>query len=219
MAEEHKKTVKKEKAAPKAKAPVHHRKPKEEPKTEELKTHEHKEQHEHKPAEHKAAEHKEHKPAEHKPAEHRAAERKHVITHQPKKTALPKGEKYYGTGRRKEATAKVWLTHGSGRMTLNGKTLKEYFCGRRLLEFIATRPFVATKTEGKFDVHAELLGGGVPSQADAIRLGIARALVVLNPALKTILKHEGLMTRDPRMKERKKYGLKRARRAFQYTKR
>jgi small subunit ribosomal protein S9 len=210
MAEEHKKTVKKEKAAPKAKAPVH-KKPKEEPKAEELKTHEHKEHHEHKAAEHKAVEHKHH--------EHKAAEHKPVVAHKPKKKSLPKGEKYYGTGRRKEATAKVWLTPGSGKMTLNGKSLKEYFCGRRLLEFIATRPFVATKTEGKFDVHAELLGGGVPSQADAIRMGIARALVVLNPALKTILKHEGLMTRDPRMKERKKYGLKRARRAFQYTKR
>jgi small subunit ribosomal protein S9 len=208
MAEEHKKTVKKEKAAPKAKAPVHHKKPKEEAAHEApakaVAHHPH----------HAPAEHKEHKAAEHKPVEH-----KHVAPRQPKKTALPKGEKYYGTGRRKEATAKVWLTPGSGKMTLNGKTLKEYFCGRRLLEFIATRPFVATKTEGKFDVHAELLGGGVPSQADAIRMGIARALVVLNPALKTILKHEGLMTRDPRMKERKKYGLKRARRAFQYTKR
>ena len=212
MAEEHKKTVKKEKAAPKAKAPAKaaaHRAPAGHKPAE------------HKTTEHKAAEHKpaEHKPAEHKPAEHKPAEHKHVAPHQPKKPALPKGDKYYGTGRRKEATAKVWLTHGTGKMTLNGKTLKEYFCGRKLLEFIASRPFAATKTESKFDVHAELLGGGISSQADAIRLGIARALVVLNPALKTILKHEGLMTRDPRMKERKKYGLKRARRAFQYTKR
>ncbi|MDD5593310.1 MAG: 30S ribosomal protein S9 [Candidatus Margulisbacteria bacterium] len=132
---------------------------------------------------------------------------------------MPKGPKYYGTGRRKEATAKVWLTAGTGKLTLNGKSLKEYFCGRKLLEFIVNRPFAATQLAGKYDVHAELLGGGVPSQADAIRMGIARALVVLNPALKTILKREGLMTRDPRMKERKKYGLKRARRAFQYTKR
>ena len=151
---------------------------------------------------------------------HAAEAKKVFVAPRPRsKPALPSGLKYYGTGRRKEATAKVWLTPGTGKMTLNGKTLKEYFCGRHLLEFIATRPFVATQTTGKYDVYAELLGGGVPSQADAVRMGIARALVVLNPALKTILKHEGLMTRDPRMKERKKYGLKRARRAFQYTKR
>jgi small subunit ribosomal protein S9 len=132
---------------------------------------------------------------------------------------LPEGTRYYGTGRRKEATAKVWLAEGSGKMVFNGKSLNEYFCGRRLLEFIISRPFVATQTVGRYDIFAELLGGGVPSQADAVRMGIARALVVMNPAFKTILKKEGLMTRDPRMKERKKYGLKRARRAFQYTKR
>jgi small subunit ribosomal protein S9 len=150
-----------------------------------------------------------------------AAEAKKVFV-EPKprlKPALPDGQKYYGTGRRKEATAKVWLMPGTGKMTVNGKTFKEYFCNRHLLEFIASRPFAATQTTGKYDVFAELLGGGVPSQADAIRMGIARALVVLNPALKPVLKKEGLMTRDPRMKERKKYGLKRARRAFQYTKR
>ena len=133
--------------------------------------------------------------------------------------ALPGGEKYYGTGRRKEAIARVWLTSGSGKMVMNGKPLTEYFCNRRLLEFTINRPFKATQTGGRYDVFAELYGGGVPSQADAVRLGIARALVRLNPAFKTILKREGLLTRDPRVKERKKYGLKRARRAFQYTKR
>jgi small subunit ribosomal protein S9 len=142
------------------------------------------------------------------------------VTPKPRlKPALPEGPKYYGTGRRKEATAKVWLMAGTGKMVFNGKTLKEYFCGRNLLTFIINQPFVATQTLGKFDIYVELLGGGVPSQADAVRMGIARALVELNPALKTVLKREGLMTRDPRMKERKKYGLKRARRAFQYTKR
>jgi small subunit ribosomal protein S9 len=197
MAEAHKKTVKKEKAAPKAKAPVVKKKKVEEAPKVEVKAvhhvHEEKKAHE---------------------------ENKAFVEPKPRsKPALPKGQKYYGTGRRKEATAKVWLVPGSGKMLFNGKTLKEYFCGRNLLTFIINRPFVATQTLGKFDIYVELLGGGVPSQADAVRMGIARALVVLNPALKTILKKEGLMTRDPRMKERKKYGLKRARRAFQYTKR
>ncbi len=198
---EHKKTVKKA-AAPKAKAPAAPKKKKVEEAP--------------KPAVQAA------KPEAHvsKPAEAKAAAPVH---HAPKiKTTprlLPAGEKYYGTGRRKEATAKVWLVPGSGKMIFNGKPMKEYFCGRRLLEFIIGRPFAATQLGGKYDVYAELLGGGVPSQADAIRMGIARALVVLNPALKTVLKREGLLTRDPRMKERKKYGLKRARRAFQYTKR
>jgi len=202
---EHKKTTKKA-AAPKAKAPAAPKKKKVEEAP--------------KPAVHAAK--PEVKPVEAKPAApvHHApvpAAKKVRVETTPR--LLPAGEKYYGTGRRKEATAKVWLVPGSGKMTFNGKSLKDYFCGRRLLEFIINRPFAATQLAGKFDVYAELLGGGVPSQADAIRMGIARALVVLNPALKTVLKREGLLTRDPRMKERKKYGLKRARRAFQYTKR
>jgi small subunit ribosomal protein S9 len=200
---EHKKIVKKA-AAPKAKAPAHKKKKVEEaPKLAEVK---------------KVVSKPEAKPAV--SHVHAAEAKKAFVAPKPRlKPALPSGQKYYGTGRRKEATAKVWLMSGSGKMVFNGKTLKEYFCGRKLLEYIINRPFVATQTLGKFDIYVELLGGGVPSQADAIRMGIARALVVLNPALKPILKHEGLMTRDPRMKERKKYGLKRARRAFQYTKR
>jgi small subunit ribosomal protein S9 len=204
---EHKKIVKKA-AAPKAKAPVAHKKKKVEAVPHHVAPHE---------AEAKKVEAK---AAAHHVVSHAAEEKKAFVAPRPRlKPALPAGPKYYGTGRRKEATAKVWLMSGSGKMVFNGKTLQEYFCGRKLLEFIINRPFVATQTLGKFDIYVELLGGGVPSQADAIRMGIARALVVLNPALKTILKHEGLMTRDPRMKERKKYGLKRARRAFQYTKR
>ncbi len=195
---EHKKTVKKA-AAPKAKAPAAPKKKKVE------------EAEAPKPAVHAAK--SEAKPAHHAPAP--VAARRVETT----PSLLPRGQKYYGTGRRKEATAKVWLVPGSGKMIVNGKPLKEYFCGRRLLEFIIGRPFAATQLGGKYDMYAELLGGGVPSQADAIRMGIARALVVSNPALKTVLKREGLLTRDPRMKERKKYGLKRARRAFQYTKR
>ncbi len=136
----------------------------------------------------------------------------------PPKPRIPT-PRYYGTGRRKEAAAKVWITAGSGRITVNGRSILQYFCGRKLLEAIINRPFLATQTAGKYDVYAEAFGGGVPGQATALRMGIARALVQLNPDLKTLLKREGLLTRDPRMKERKKYGLKRARRAFQYTKR
>ncbi|MFA4844420.1 MAG: 30S ribosomal protein S9 [Candidatus Margulisiibacteriota bacterium] len=130
-----------------------------------------------------------------------------------------KGPKFYGTGRRKEATAKVWLTGGSGQIKVNGRTVKDFFCGRRILEYVINQPFVATQTAGKYDVFAETIGGGVPGQAGAVSLGIARALVQMNPDLRTALKKQGLLTRDPRMKERKKYGLKRARRAFQFTKR
>ncbi|MBN3032780.1 MAG: 30S ribosomal protein S9 [Candidatus Saganbacteria bacterium] len=226
---EHKKTAKKPAAlpagrqGPKAKAPAHHKKSKEELKGKEPKTKELIKAEELKAREHRAEERKteEHKVHEHKEAHgHRAEAPKVFAAPRPRsKPAPPRGEKYYGTGRRKEATAKVWLTPGSGKMSLNGKTLKEYFCGRRRLEFVISRPLAATQSEGKFDVHAELLGGGIPAQADAVRLGIARALTALNPAFKTVLKREGLMTRDPRVKERKKYGLKRARRAFQYTKR
>src|SRR3989338_2081337 len=136
-----------------------------------------------------------------------------------KRPGLPSGPKYYGTGRRKEAVAKVWLAAGSGKLSVNGKSLLEYFCGRRLLEYQVGRPFAVTKTAGQYDVFARVQGGGVPGQAVAVSLGIARALVQLSPDFKVLLKREGLMTRDPRMKERKKYGLKRARRAFQYTKR
>jgi small subunit ribosomal protein S9 len=136
-----------------------------------------------------------------------------------KERALPTGNKYYGTGRRKEATAKVWLVVGSGKITINRRPMAQYFANRKLLEYYVNRPLVATQSLDKYDVYAFVKGGGVPGQAGAVSLGIARALVEINPDLKTLLKREGLMTRDPRMKERKKYGLKRARRAFQYSKR
>jgi small subunit ribosomal protein S9 len=152
-----------------------------------------------------------------KPAVHHAP----VVHHAPKAPRQPKikGPKFYGTGRRKEAIAKVWLAAGSGQIKVNGRTVKDFFCGRRILEYVINQPFVATQTAGKYDVFAETLGGGVPGQAGAVSLGIARALIQMNPDLRTALKKQGLLTRDPRMKERKKYGLKRARRAFQFTKR
>lgn len=144
---------------------------------------------------------------------------KEEIIFKPKKPRLPKGPKYYGTGRRKEAVAKVWLKPGTGQFFFNGKSLSEYFCQRKLLEYKIMRPFEVTNTSGAYDVHAELFGGGVPGQAGAVCLGISRALLAVNPDFRIKLKREGLLRRDPRMKERKKYGHKRARKSFQYTKR
>jgi small subunit ribosomal protein S9 len=137
----------------------------------------------------------------------------------PKKEKAPQGPRYIGTGRRKEATAKVWLVPGKGTILVNGKDFSVYFCGRKLLEYQVTRPLVVTNVRQSYDVFVEAFGGGVPGQAGAVSLGIARALLEVSPDFRIKLKREGLLRRDPRMKERKKYGLKRARRAFQYTKR
>jgi small subunit ribosomal protein S9 len=136
-----------------------------------------------------------------------------------KKVKVPKTEKYYGTGRRKEAVAKVWLVPGSGNISVNGKDYSQYFCKRKLLEFQVLRPLVVSNVRNNYDVIAEAFGGGVPGQAGAVSLGIARALLVVSPDFRGKLKKEGLLRRDPRMKERKKYGRKRARKSFQYTKR
>ena len=136
----------------------------------------------------------------------------------PPKFRVP-SPKFYGTGRRKESVAKVWITNGSGKITVNGKSMLQFFCGRKILEFVINRPFNMTQTQGKYDVYAETIGGGVSGQAGAVGVGIANALSALNPDLRPVLRKNGLVTRDPRMKERKKYGRKRARRAFQYTKR
>jgi small subunit ribosomal protein S9 len=126
---------------------------------------------------------------------------------------------YYGTGRRKESVARVWLRPGKGNISLNGKTVGEYFCGRKLLEYQVMKPLMITKTQNNFDIEVDAFGGGVPGQAGAISLGIARALLEVSPDFRVKLKRLGLLKRDPRMKERKKYGRKRARKAFQYTKR
>ena len=125
----------------------------------------------------------------------------------------------YGTGRRKSSTARVHLIpNGSGSITINGRTLDEYF-GLETLKLIVRQPLATTDTMGKVDVVVTVAGGGVSGQAGAIRHGISRALVTLNPENRTALKAAGFMTRDPRMKERKKYGLKAARRAPQFSKR
>jgi small subunit ribosomal protein S9 len=123
-----------------------------------------------------------------------------------------------GTGRRKEAVVRVRLTQGTGVVTLNGRTLEEYFPARSH-RIMVTSPFRVIGREKEFDVVARLDGGGISGQAGALRHGIARALVELDPSLRPMLKKEGLLTRDPREKERRKYGLKKARKAPQYSKR
>jgi len=125
---------------------------------------------------------------------------------------------YYGTGRRKNAVARVRLVPGTGKVTVNGRDGKEYFGREALLDYAKT-PFKVTDTQDHFDVLARIDGGGISGQAGALRHGVARALLLVNPEYRTVLKKAGFLTRDPRMKERKKYGLKAARRAPQFSKR
>ena len=126
--------------------------------------------------------------------------------------------KFYGTGRRKKSIAIVYLVPGTGKITINKRDIDEYF-GLDTLKVIVRQPLAATETEGKFDVLVNVHGGGFSGQAGAIRHGVARALVKADETLKPELKKAGFLTRDPRMKERKKYGLKAARRAPQFSKR
>ena len=125
---------------------------------------------------------------------------------------------YTGTGRRKTSVARVILTPGVGGVVVNGKELDDYF-GRRVLQTIAVMPFEATHTQAKFDVRVNVNGGGMAGQAGAIRHGIARALIVADESLRTPLKRAGFLTRDARVKERKKAGLKKARKRPQFSKR
>ena len=127
-------------------------------------------------------------------------------------------DKFYATGRRKKSVARVCLTPGTGVITINGRSIDEYF-GLDTLKLIVSQPLVTTNNEGKLDVDCKVTGGGYTGQAGAIRHGIARALLEVNEANRPALKAEGFLTRDPRMKERKKYGLKKARRAPQFSKR
>ncbi len=124
----------------------------------------------------------------------------------------------YGTGRRKCAIARVWIKPGEGNVTINERELKEYL-GRPVLEILVESPLVWLGMEGKFDVRAATKGGGITGQAGAVRLGIARALVEYDPDLRKELRRGGFLTRDSRVKERKKYGRKKARRGFQFVKR
>ncbi|HOI38260.1 MAG TPA: 30S ribosomal protein S9 [Bacillota bacterium] len=125
---------------------------------------------------------------------------------------------FSATGRRKCSVARVRLVPGTGRILVNEKPANEYF-GRRTLELVVNGPFEVTQTGGKYDAIADVIGGGVSGQAGAVRHGVARALVEVDPELRSALKKAGYLTRDPRMKERRKYGLKKARKAPQFSKR
>ena len=125
---------------------------------------------------------------------------------------------FYGTGRRKSSTARVRLYPGTGSITINGRDIDDYF-GLETLKLIVNQPFGVTNTIGKFDIVCLVRGGGISGQAGAIRHGVARALLASDEELRSALKKAGFLTRDPRMKERKKYGLKAARRAPQFSKR
>ncbi len=126
--------------------------------------------------------------------------------------------RYYGTGRRKKSIARVYVTPGNGTITINGKNIDEYF-GLETLKVIVRQPLVATENEGKFDITVNVHGGGMAGQAGAIRHGLSRALLQEDAENRPVLKKEGFLTRDSRMKERKKYGLKKARKAPQFSKR
>ena len=125
---------------------------------------------------------------------------------------------FYGTGRRKSSVARVRVYNGTGNVTINGRDIDDYF-GLETLKVIVRQPLTLTETADKFDIVCTVTGGGVTGQAGAIRHGIARALLLFNEELRPELKKAGFLTRDPRMKERKKYGLKGARRAPQFSKR
>ena len=126
--------------------------------------------------------------------------------------------KYYGTGRRKSSVARVYLVPGTGKITVNKRDIDEYF-GLETLKVIVRQPLTVTETADKFDVLVNVKGGGYTGQAGAIRHGISRALLTVDGDYRPVLKKAGFLTRDPRMKERKKYGLKAARRAPQFSKR
>ena len=126
--------------------------------------------------------------------------------------------KYYGTGRRKKSIARVYLVPGKGQITINKRDIDSYF-GMETLKVIVRQPLVATETADKYDAIITVRGGGTTGQAGAIRHGISRALLQVDADFRPVLKKEGFLTRDPRMKERKKYGLKAARRAPQFSKR
>ena len=134
------------------------------------------------------------------------------------KTTKAKQVYFYGTGRRKNAVACVRIVPGKGNVTVNGRELEEYF-GLETLKIIVKQPLVLTATEDKFDLICKAIGGGLSGQAGAIRHGLSRALLKADDTFRPVLKKAGFLTRDPRMKERKKYGLKKARKASQFSKR
>ncbi|WP_114376716.1 30S ribosomal protein S9 [Elioraea thermophila] len=134
---------------------------------------------------------------------------------EPKRDALGRA---YATGRRKDAVARVWIKPGTGKMEVNGRTAEQYFA-RPVLRMLIAQPFLVADRYNQFDVYCTVSGGGLSGQAGALRHGISRALVNYDPELRKILKAAGLLTRDPRVVERKKYGRRKARRSFQFSKR
>jgi small subunit ribosomal protein S9 len=138
-----------------------------------------------------------------------------AITREKKVDALGRA---YATGKRKNAIARVWVKPGKGKITINGKESDVYFA-RPVLRMMINQPFKVTEREGEFDVVCTVVGSGLSGQAGAVRHGISKALSDYEPALRPALKHAGFMTRDPRVVERKKYGRKKARRSFQFSKR
>ena len=126
--------------------------------------------------------------------------------------------RYYGTGRRKSSVARVYMAPGTGKITINKRDIDDYF-GLETLKVVVRQPLEATETAGKYDITVNVRGGGYTGQAGAIRHGISRALLMADDEFRPVLKKAGFLTRDPRMKERKKYGLKAARRAPQFSKR
>jgi small subunit ribosomal protein S9 len=127
-------------------------------------------------------------------------------------------EAYYGTGKRKTSVARTWLKPGTGSITINKRSIDDYF-GRETAKMIVEQPLVLTDTYGKFDITVNVSGGGISGQASAIRHGITKALLQVDPEYRPVLKKAGFVTRDPRIKERKKYGQRGARARFQYSKR
>lgn len=127
-------------------------------------------------------------------------------------------KRYYATGKRKTAVARVWIRQGSGEFLINGRPFEDYFPVEEL-RLMVNKPLLLTNNSGKFDVVANIYGGGIPAQAWALGHGIAKALLEVNASLRVTLKKQGLITRDPRSKERKKYGKKGARASFQFSKR
>ncbi len=137
---------------------------------------------------------------------------------EPARPKLDKLGRSYATGRRKESVARVWIKGGSGKMTVNGKPMAEYF-GRPALQMVINQPFAEINREGQYDIMVTCNGGGLSGQAGAVRHGISRALINYEPNLRGILKAGGFLTRDAREVERKKYGKAKARRSFQFSKR
>ena len=150
------------------------------------------------------------------PAETTAAEAvEAAITREPVRDELGRS---YATGKRKDAVARVWIKPGSGKVTVNGREMDKYFA-RPVLQMILRQPFTVAGVEGEFDVNATVKGGGLSGQAGAVKHGISKALQVYEPSLRGALKAAGFLTRDSRVMERKKYGRRKARRSFQFSKR